>query len=249
MKAIILAAGYGTRLYPLTKIYAKPLLPVDSKPVLEYLLDKIEPVKVVDKIYIVANNKFFQDFERWKSDLDFPKAIDLINDGTNSNDERLGAIKDLQFAVKQKSIIDDALVLGGDNIFLFSFVEFVEFFNQKQSDSITVHELNELEKLCRTGVVEIDENDRVVGFEEKPAKPKSNLASPPCYIFTRKTLNDIGRYLSAGNNPDAPGNFIRWLYREKEVHAFRFYQERYDIGNLESYQRVSEVFQNIKSRS
>lgn len=243
MKAIILAAGYGTRLYPLTKVYAKPLLPVAGKPLLEYLLDNIEPVEPIDKIYIVANDKFFSDFERWEKDLDFSKTVDLINDGTDSNDERLGAIGDLQFVVDQRTISEDVLVLGGDNIFLFSFVEFVDFFQKKKSDSITVHELNEIEKLRRTGVVEIDENNRVVGFEEKPANPKSNLASPPCYIFTHETLNDIKRYLSQGNNPDAPGNFVKWLYNEKEVYAFRFYHQRYDIGNLKSYQRACEILQ------
>ena len=241
MKAIILAAGYGARLYPLTKVYAKPLLPVAGKPVLEYLLDKIQPVEKIDKIYIVVNNKFFRDFERWKTDLNFPKTIDFINDGTTSNNERLGAIGDLQFALEQKSITEDVLVLGGDNIFLFSFVEFVEFFDQKRADSITVHKLNELEKLRRTGVVEVDEDNRVLGFEEKPAKPRSNFASPPCYIFTHETIDDIERYLSKGNNPDAPGNFIKWLYREKEVYAFEFSEERYDIGNLEFYQKACEI--------
>lgn len=243
MKAIILAAGYGTRLYPLTEVYAKPLLPVAGKPVLEYLLDKIKPLEKIDRIYVVANNKFFEDFERWSEELGFPKTIELINDGTNSNEERLGAIRDLYFAVEKSSIKEDALVLGGDNIFLFSFAEFIEFFEHKRADSITVHELNELEKLRRTGVVEVDENSRVIGFEEKPDKPKSNLAAPPCYIFTCQTLNDIGRYLSEGNNPDAPGNFIRWLYREKEVYAFKFSEERYDIGNFQSYQRVCDILQ------
>lgn len=242
MKAIILAAGYGTRLYPLTKVYAKPLLPVAGKPLLEYLLDKIKPVKQIDQIQIVVNEKFFQDFEKWKDELDFPKMIELVNDGTTSNKERLGAIRDLWLVLEQKSILEDILVLGGDNIFLFSFVEFVEFFNQKSSDAITVHSLNDLEKLRRTGVVEVDENDRVVGFEEKPTNPQSNLASPPCYILTRKTINDIDRYLFEGNNPDAPGNFIKWLYKEREVYAFKFSQKRYDIGNFESYRRACEIF-------
>jgi len=243
MKAIILAAGYGTRLYPLTEVYAKPLLPVAGKPVIEYLLEKIKPVKQIDKIDIVVNDKFFDDFERWRDNLDFSKEIKLINDGTTSNEERLGAIADLQFTIEQSSVLDEALVLGGDNIFLFSFVEFVEFFNKKNSDSITVHELNELERLRRTGVVEINQDNKVIGFEEKPDNPKSNLASPPCYIFTNETLNEIQRYISEGNNLDAPGNFIKWLYKEKEVYAFKFSEERYDIGNLQSYQKICDIFQ------
>lgn len=242
MKAIILAAGYATRLYPLTKNKAKPLLEVGGKSILDHVMEKVERVKEIDHVYIVTNNKFAQSFTDWSVDYQGEKPIKVINDQTMSNDDRLGAIADMQYVIETEQIDEDIMVLAGDNLFEFELTDFVEFYQKMKTDCITVHELNDVEELKQTGVVSLDEAHRVTLFEEKPQEPKSNYAVPPFYIYQKDTLPLVKQYLDEKHNPDAPGNFVPWLITKKSVYAYQFEGLRYDIGTLDSFKKAQELF-------
>ncbi|WP_058308570.1 nucleotidyltransferase family protein [Gracilibacillus massiliensis] len=242
MKCIILAAGYATRLYPLTKYKAKPLLEVAGKPILNHIIEKVEKVTEIDEVFIVTNEKFTPSFEEWAKEYSGEIRITVINDHTTTNDNRLGAIADIEYVIKQQKVDEDIMVLAGDNLFEFELVDFVDFYHRVQADSITTHELNDIEEMKRTGIVEVNEGGVVTSFEEKPEAPKSNLAVPPFYIYQQETLTLISEYLQEGNNPDAPGYFIPWLIQQKQVYAFPFEGLRYDIGTIESYQKVQDLF-------
>src|SRR5690625_3855178 len=178
MKCIILAAGYATRLYPLTKNTAKPLLEVAGKPILKHILEKVERIDVIDDIYIVTNDKFYSDFVNWVNNNPSEKEITVINDQTTTNDNRLGAIADIQYVIQKEKLAEDVLVLAGDNLFDFELTDFVDFYHTTKADCITTHQLDDVEEIKRTGVVEVNDNKIVTSFEEKPEHPKSNLAVP-----------------------------------------------------------------------
>jgi len=243
MKAIILAAGYATRLYPLTKDRPKPLLQVGKATIVEHLLKRFASLSLLNHVYIVTNAKFYPIFSEWAGTMNREKVypnfeIEIINDHTTSNETRLGAIADIQFVLDQKDVKEDLLVTAGDNIFTFDFRELQAVFDQNNSDVIVAHKIDKLEKLQRTGVVELDGDNRVIGFEEKPENPKSPYACPALYIYKSSTLPLFKRYLSEGQNSDAPGNFITWLHKIVPVCAYVMTARYYDIGNLESYQQV-----------
>lgn len=242
MKAIILAAGYATRLYPLTKDKPKSLLEVAGKTILEHILNKVAGVAAVDHVYIVTNSRFFEQFQVWLDNFQYPLEISVLDDGTTDNDNRLGAIADLQFVIEKEKIVADLMVLAGDNLFDFELSDFAAFFEAKNQDVITTHELDDLNQLKRTGVIEVDEDLKVTSFTEKPQEPKSNLAVPPFYIYRCDTLPLIRQYLNEGQNTDAPGNFIPWLITRKPVCAYKFEGKRYDIGTLESYREVCRIY-------
>jgi len=242
MEAIILAAGYATRLYPLTKNKAKPLLKVGGKTILDHIIEKVEAVSIIDNVFIVTNDKFAQSFSEWGKAYQGNKKITVVNDHTTTNENRLGAIADIQYVIETQQIEKEIMVLAGDNLFDFSLKNFVDFYQTVKSDSITVHELSDLSELQGTGVAEVDQDYLVTSFEEKPEQPKSNLAVPPIYIYERETLPLINEYLRAGHNPDAPGYFIPWLIQKKSVYAYKFSGLRYDIGTIESYQKVQKLF-------
>lgn len=242
MKCVLLAAGYATRLYPLTKDCPKSLLPIGKSNVLDFIVKKIEQVDIVDQIIIVTNERFMAQFKDWTSNYLSSKKITILSDGTTTNENRLGAIADMQFAIEKAGINDDVLIMAGDNLFDFSLVDFASFFHHVGGNCITAHELSDVDALKRTGVIQVDQNQKVISFEEKPLQPKSNLAVPPFYIYKKETLPLIKQYLNQGNNPDAPGNFIPWLIQHKDVYAFKFEGKRYDIGNLASYEEVLRVF-------
>ncbi len=247
MKAIILAAGYATRLYPLTQDKPKPLLEVAGKTILQHILEKIAPIESIDWVLVVANAKFAGHFTEWVNHYSYLKPVQVINDQTTTNEGRLGAIADMQYVIDQVGIADDCLVLAGDNLFDFALTDFVAFYRQKQADLITAHAIHDCQKLRRTGVVTLDATDRVTSFQEKPEQPASNLAVPPFYIYQKETLPLIADYLKAGNPPDAPGNFIPWLITKKPVYAYRFVGERYDIGTIESYREVCAKYRSKSS--
>ena len=244
MKCIILAAGYATRLYPLTENTAKPLLEVGNKTILDHIIKKIEKIDDIDDIYIVTNEKFYSSFVRWRfKNYKGSKHVVVMNDKTTSNDNRLGAIKDIQYVIDEAGIHDDLMVLAGDNLFEFELTEFVDYYQHVKADCITTHELTELDELQGSGVIEVDHEMKVTAFEEKPEEPKSNLAVPPFYIYQKDTIPLLEQYLEEGNNPDAPGNFIPWLIQLKEMYAFKFEGLRYDIGTPESYEKVQKLFE------
>lgn len=242
MKCILLAAGYATRLYPLTRDCPKSLLPIGNSNILEFIIHKIEQVDVIDHIYIVTNDRFMDQFKTWAEHYSSSKKLSVLNDGTTTNENRLGAIADLQLVLDHEKIDEDILVLAGDNLFDFAVADFIAFFNSVGQDCITAHELADQSALQRTGVIELDSRQKVTTFEEKPLQPKSNLAVPPFYIYRRETLPLIKQYLKEGNIPDAPGNFIPWLLKHNDVYAYKFQGKCYDIGTLESYQQACETF-------
>lgn len=247
MKCILLAAGYATRLYPLTKDKPKSLLEVGGITILEHILKKIEKVESIDYIYIVSNDRFYSQFIQWIDGYSSPKKIKVLNDFTTSNENRLGAIADIKFTIDKENIEDDILVMAGDNLFDFELKDFEEYYRKINHDCITVHELNNTDDLRRTGVAEVDQYSKVISFEEKPKEPKSKLAVPPFYIYKKSTLSLFDKYISEGNNADAPGSFVPWLIKHKDVYAYKFEGMRYDIGTLESYEAVKKLL-NTRDR-
>lgn len=247
MKAIVLAAGYATRLYPLTENQPKPLLEVSGKSILDHIVEKMERVDVVDEIIIVTNDKFTAHFEGWKHSVElkekYEKKLTVINDGTLTNDTRLGAIGDIQFVLNKLGIEDDLMIVAGDNLFDFELSDFVDYFENVGTDCITAYHEDDDAQLKRAGIVELDEDGRVLSFEEKPEKPKSTYCVPAFYLYRKETLPLFKKYLGDGNNPDAPGHFIPYLLEHQPVHAYLFEGKRYDIGTLESYERVQEIFE------
>lgn len=179
----------------------------------------------------------------WQGQYNSKRTISVLNDGTLSNDDRLGAIADMQFVLEKEDLLnDDLMVLGGDNLFDFELTCFYDYFQMVGADCITAHVITNKEVLSGSGVIEVDEDGKVNSFEEKPDCPRSNLAVPPFYIYKKETLPLITEYLKEGNNPDAPGNFIPWLIEKKPVYVFQFEGRRYDIGTLESYKLVQDLF-------
>lgn len=242
MKCLLLVAGYATRLYPLTIDKPKSLLLVGGKTILDHLIDKIEQVPQVTEIILVSNARFADQFAAYIKEIGQDDRISTINDGTYSNETRLGAIGDMALAIKEKAIDEDLMVLAGDNLFDFSLADFATFQASTQADCITAHKEERLEALQKTGVAEIDSKGRVLSFEEKPKSPKSDYAVPPFYIYKKDTLPLIQTYISEGNNPDAPGQFVGWLVDRKPVYAYRFSGKRHDIGSLESYREAQKLF-------
>ncbi len=250
MKAIVLAAGYATRLYPLTKDKPKPLLDIAGKPIIEYLLDDFKKIAALDTVYVVTNARFAPVFDSWaqkqsERETPFPFDIKIVNDGTTSNETRLGAIADIQYVIDEHAIDDDLLVAAGDNIFQFDFADLAEFYEKMNSDVIVAQELNDPERLKTRGVVQFDENKRVIGFQEKPARPISNYVAPALYIHKRESITFYFEYLNFQNNPDAPGYFIKWLYPQTPVHAFVLPKPAIDIGTLKTYERVCREFEMV----
>lgn len=242
MKCVLLAAGYATRLYPLTRDLPKSLLPVGGRTILDRILDKVEPVQDIDEVVIVTNSRFFELFRDYASAYRGAKRLTVLDDGTTDNENRLGAIADLKLAVDRAGIDEDLMVLAGDNLFDFDLAEFTRYFRAAGADCITCHQLPSLADLRRTGVVELSAEGRVLSFEEKPAEPKSTWAVPPFYLYRRDALPLIGEYLAEGGNPDAPGNLIPWLAARRPVFAFAFEGRRYDIGTMASYEEAQRIF-------
>lgn len=247
MKALLLAAGYATRLYPLTRDFPKPLLPVAGRPIVDHLLEKLERVSDVDAVYVVTNHRFVKHFRDWAAGAQTPLPITVIDDGTVSNEERLGAVGDIAFALEYADLAgDEVLVLAGDNLFDFELTDFVRTY-RSHSDAVaavTVHVLKDVQALQRTGVATLDDLDRVVHFAEKPREPQSHWAVPPFYIFKPGIKDVVEDFLKSGGNPDAPGYFLEWLVKKAPVYAYRFPGRRYDIGDLESYLETQAIFES-----
>jgi len=254
MKALILAAGYGTRLIKdadlckdekLKKIILttpKPLLPIKNKPIIQHTIEKINKIEEISEIFIVTNDKFYGYFEEWLSDYDNEK-ITLINDNTTSNEDRLGAIGDMEFVIKKFDIDDDLMIIAGDNFFEINLEEIYDYFKQKNSSIICAIDLLNKEKLRkRLGVVEVDDENKIIGFEEKPEEPKTTLAASLIYIIKREDLKLSDAYLKSETRADAIGIFISWLCKRTEVYAFVFGKKYkwFDIGSLESYKEANK---------
>jgi glucose-1-phosphate thymidylyltransferase len=244
MKCIILAAGYATRLYPLTINKPKPLLEVSGISILDRIIKKVEKVSIVDDIIIITNDKFYTHFLAWKKTYQGPKTVTVLNDHTTSNETRLGAVKDILYVVDSLLITDDLMILAGDNLFDFELTDFELFFRNKNTNVITTHAINDPERLKRTGVAELDSNYKLISFEEKPKEPKSNLAVPPFYIYKKESIPLIKQFIDEGHNGDAPGMLLGWLLKKSDIHAYLFKGNRYDIGTIDSYNEVQKIFKD-----
>lgn len=246
MKCLILAAGYATRLYPLTENFPKPLLKVGDKTILDWLVDDIDTAGLVDTYVVISNHKFAHHFEDWAATK--KQNIRVVDDGTISNETRLGAVCDVQFAIDQLGLDDDLLVIAGDNVLDFSLSRFVAYADEKKTSCIMRYYEPSEKKLTKCGVVELDDQDRILSMEEKPAQPKSHWCCPPFYVYTRGDAQKVKDAISQKKcGTDAPGSFIAWLCTVADVHAMEMPGKRYDIGNLESYQQVQQEYQGIKA--
>lgn len=239
MKCIILAAGYATRLYPLTENFPKPLLKIGKKTILDWLVDDVSPL--IEEFVVVSNHKFADQFRAWAEGK--LQRIRIIDDGTESNETRLGAVKDIQLATD--GIEDDVLVMAGDNVLDFSLCSFIAFAKEKQTSCVMCHEENRLEALRKTAVIEFDENGLICSYEEKPQVPKGNHAVPPFYFYKVQDVKRIAEALESGCNADAPGSFAAWLSYKVPMHAYVMPGSRYDIGDMKSYQHVQETYRGI----
>jgi glucose-1-phosphate thymidylyltransferase len=240
MKCLILAAGYATRLYPLTKDFPKPLLEVGGRPILDWLVDDIGKIADVDGFIVVSNHKFAHFFEEWSATR--TEKIIVVDDGTDCNENRIGAVRDIKFAIDSLGISEDLLVIAGDNMVDFSFSGFIDYAKSKGTSCVMCHEENNMEKQRKTAIITFDENGLIGSYEEKPVSPKGNHAVPPFYYYLKEDLDRIPQALGEGCSPDAPGSFASWLSRNTEVHAWLMPGKRYDIGDIESYEYVKGVF-------
>lgn len=239
MKALVLAAGYATRLYPLTLNKPKPLLSVGRKKVIEHIIERIGEVKEVNEILIITNQKFFSYFQEWQKSFRFSKRIEILNDGTLSNEDRLGAIGDIEFVITKRELNCDLLIVAGDNLFEDSLAEFVRFSKEKiPCVSISLYDVGDKEAAKKFGVVEIDKDGRIVDFQEKPSFPKSSLAAKCLYFFPKDKLGLVSQYLKEDNIRDAPGYYIEWLSKREEVFGFVFEGRWHDIGDIASYEQA-----------
>jgi glucose-1-phosphate thymidylyltransferase len=228
VKALLLAAGYATRLRPLTESIAKPLLPVGGRPMADWILDAVREVPEIGEVHLVTNAVYADAFREWGAEHD----VVVHDDGTSTNEGRLGAIGDLQLAIERGGLADDdLLVIAADNLFDFSVADYIAFWRAHGGSAIAVHRLADPALARLYGVAELGPDDRVVGLEEKPEHPKSDLISTATYLFSRAHLALIAQYLAEGNPPDPPGRFLVWLYEREPVYGFRFDESWLDIGD------------------
>ena len=258
MKTIVIAAGYATRLGELTKNFPKPLLKIGNNTILGRMLDDIDTIPDIDEHVIVTNHKFAPIFEEWAAKQSYTKPITIIDDGTETNDTRLGAVCDLLYAIDclekrdrgngslpmGESWGEALLVVAADNLLFFSFREFVDFAKQKGTSCIMCHHQPSVEKLQRTGVIVMDGDNRVLNMEEKPLVPKSEWAVPPFYIYLQKDLDLVRHSVENGCGKDAPGNLAHYMVDRTKMHAWPMSDGRFDIGSLDTYYEACERFGN-----
>ena len=243
MKCLILAAGYATRLYPLTENFPKPLLKVGDKTILDWLLDDIDLSGKIDEYVVISNHKYAHHFDDWAKTK--PYKITVVDDGTSTNETRLGAVKDVQFAIEKLKLDSDLLVIAGDNLLDFSLNSFIDYAKTKQTSCIMRYYEPNDEKLKKCGVVTIDENDLILNMTEKSPTPATHWCCPPFYYYTREDSRRVADGIAAGCGTDAPGSYIAWLCTVTPVHAMEMPGSRYDIGNLQSYETAKQSYKGI----
>lgn len=243
MKCLVLAAGYATRLYPLTENFPKPLLMVGKKNILDWLLDDLNEADEIDEFIVVSNHKFVEHFNNWAKNKEY--KITVVDDGTSTNETRLGAVKDIQYAIDKLHIDDDMMVLAGDNVLDFSLKTFLKYCLEKKTSCVMRYFEEDINTLPKRGILEFDSNELVISMEEKPKNPKTQWCCPPFYFYTKEDLKMIDQALLDGCGYDAPGSYISWLIKRKPVHAMIMPGSRYDIGNLESYEKVKKTYKGV----
>lgn len=243
MKCLILAAGYATRLYPLTENFPKPLLPVGKKTILDWLVDDIDTSGDVDEFVVISNHKYAHHFADWAKTK--TQKIIVLDDGTTSNDNRLGAVRDIQYAIEKLQIDDDALVIAGDNVLDFSLRKFITYAKKKNASCIMRYYESDEKKLLKCGVVMVDETDRVSNMTEKSPTPATHWCCPPFYYYVADDVKRIKEGIDQGCQTDAPGSFAAWLCAQAAVYAMEMPGKRYDVGNLESYDKIRTTYVGI----
>lgn len=243
MKCLILAAGYATRLYPLTENFPKPLLKVGERTILDWLLWDIDATGAVDGYIVVTNHKFARHFQDWADGRALP--ISVVDDGTSTNETRLGAVRDIQCAIDRLGLDDDMLVVAGDNVLDFSLASFIGYAREKGTSCAMRYYEPDAARLRKSGVSVLGEGEVLLAMEEKPAEPRSNWCTPPFYFYTAEDVKKIRQAIAEGCDTDAPGSLVSWMCRHSTVHSMEMPGRRYDVGNLESYQKVQEVYRGI----
>lgn len=243
MKCLILAAGYATRLYPLTENFPKPLLKVGKKTIMDWLVDDLNTNDLIDEYVVISNHKFANHFSSWAETKEM--KITVVDDMTSTNETRLGAVRDIQFAMEQLNINDDCLIIAGDNVLDFSLTKFVSYALEKKTSCVMRYYEESDNRLTKSGVLSVDEDDLVKEMEEKPSLPKSHWCCPPFYFYTKEDSHRIPEAIKEGCGVDAPGSFIAWLCKKVAVHAMEMPGSRYDIGNLESYELVQTTYKGV----
>lgn len=250
MKVIVLAAGYATRLYPLTLNQPKPLLPVAGKPMIEHVLDNLAPIGGIDRIYVVTNAKFAGHFQKWsdhyraaKSKFDFT----VVNDGTTDDTNKLGAVGDIHFVLQTQNVADDLIVVAGDNLFSEKLGDFGKFCLGNNAPVLALYDVGDLEQIKKYNSISVDDAGRITFFEEKPKNPTSTLTGIALYFYPKTTIPLIKQYIAEGNNPDQPGRLIQWLYPRTPVHTWRVPGIWFDIGSKETLEEANKIFAKLSS--
>ncbi|MCL2577800.1 MAG: nucleotidyltransferase family protein [Defluviitaleaceae bacterium] len=240
MQAIILAAGYATRMYPLTENTPKALLPLRGKPIIDHIVEQLNNLPDVKNVYVVSNSKFYSHFCEWAKNAPTKIPVAVLDDGTTSNENRRGAVGDVFFAITEKSIDDEIIVIAGDNYFTYDLREQLEVFRKTGCDTLCGKELNNQEKLKSFGIAVLAPDGKLLDFEEKPQNPKSNIVIYAAYFFRKETAALFEKFLKEGNNPDNIGSFPQWLYKFQDVYTYKMNGDCYDIGTIEMYYEMNK---------
>ncbi len=247
MKVLILAAGYATRLYPLTLNQPKPLLPVAGKPMIEYVLDNLEPMGGIDRVYVVTNEKFTPHFQKWADDYKTSKLnFTIVNDHSTDDTNKLGAIGDINLVINREKIDDDLIIVAGDNLFSQSVEDFGKFCRQKNAPVLAVYDVKNLEEIKKYNSITMDKDGKITFFEEKPKTPTSTVTGIALYFYPKASVPMIKQYIAEGNNPDQPGRLVQWLYTRTPVYTWSVPGIWYDIGSKESLEEANGIFAKLK---
>jgi glucose-1-phosphate thymidylyltransferase len=245
MKVIILAAGYATRLYPLTLTQPKPLLPVAGKPMVEYVLDNLAPIGEIDRVYVVTNAKFAGHFQKWADHYRATKSkmnFTIVNDGSTDDTNKLGAIGDINYVIDKEKVDDDIIIVAGDNLFSDKLGDFGKFIREKNAPVLALYDVGNLEEIKKYNSISVDGQGKITFFEEKPKNPQSTLTGIALYFYPRATIPLIKQYIVEGNNPDQPGRLVQWLYPRTGVYTWRVPGLWYDIGSKETLEEANKIF-------
>ncbi|HON07789.1 MAG TPA: nucleotidyltransferase family protein [Verrucomicrobiota bacterium] len=249
MEGLVLAAGYATRLYPVTLTQSKCLLKVAGKPMIDYVIEKLLPLPGLKTIYVVSNAKYYDSFKEWLDSYSSNKPkipIELVNDGSTDDSNKLGAIGDIQFVIKNKNINTDLLIIAGDNLLTGSIDGFLRFCKQKNSPVLGVYDIKQLSEVSKYSSVVVDSTEKIVDFIEKPADPKNTKIGIALYYYPKSVLPLFDKYISEGNNKDQPGRFVQWLYKLQPVYACEIPGIWFDVGDINVLEKAEKFLLNKK---